>query len=286
MAVFGRKGEKKWSSAEVKTALAKPAVKLETLQVAPEAPARVKVRVFPQEEMGISEQMSFKHNALVGAQPYSHMLYFGGEAAFTSKQYLVRLLNVLEASRQPDPARAVIAAVANSTLEGVFVTRRFMESSSETSHSLAAGELTVGATRDAEETVRRTVKAAHRSGAPLDFSYKAEDQPIGIRRANVVKRYHDYFIGEHHRGQRRYRYDRVIEAQADGSVSRFVSSEPAATVTFSVNGVGSVRLLFGSERYVSAGALEMLSNLRLQRQELDQRIKELELKIKRAKRKA
>lgn len=286
MALFSRKREKSWLSAEAEDNLNELTFRLERLQVATEEPARVKVRVFPSEEITVREQMSFKHRALVRSQPYSHMLYFGGEAAFTAKQYLARLLDVLESSQQPDPARALAAAVAKPKLEGVFVTRRFMERSSESSHSLASAELTVGRKRDADVTVRRTVAVAHKSGAPLDFSYKAEDQPSGIRRANVIKLYRDYFVGEHHRGQRRYRYDRVIEAQVDGSASRFVANEPAASVTFGANGVGSVRLVFGGERYVSAEVIETLESLRRQRQALDQSIKELELKIKLAKRKA
>lgn len=286
MAVFSRKKEHVGTPLETKAVLNQAEIEIEKLQVADETSARIKARIFPREDLAISEQLIFNHNAVASTHLYTHRLYFGGEGAFASKQYLVRLINSLEHSKEADPEKAIATSLMDPALNGVFVTRRFMERSSEASHSLASSDLIVGTKRDAGATVRNTVDAAYRSGAPLDFSYKAEDQPIGIRRANVVKREADYFIGEHHRGRRRYRYDRVIEALADGSSTRFVPNEPAATVTFDSNGVGLIRLSFGNDSLISAGVIDMLKNLKLQREELDQRIKDIEQKIKRAKRRA
>jgi len=98
---------------------------------------------------------------------------------------------------------------------------------------------TVEHTENRDE-IEATVAYAVERGAPLEFSYttvrrKAEE--THIRRINPVKLYKDGFLGRNVRGLRRFTYDRINSAVAEGKKAVTVGEEYMLTVDFKASGI-------------------------------------------------
>lgn len=93
------------------------------------------------------------------------------------------------------------------------------------------------------DEIEATVAYAVERGVPLEFSYtvvrrKAEE--THIRRINPVKLYKDGFLGRNVRGLRRFNYDRINSAVAEGKQAATVGQEYMLTVEFKASGTVSL----------------------------------------------
>lgn len=111
------------------------------------------------------------------------------------------------------------------------------------------------------EEIEETVAYAVEHGVPLEFSYttvRRKAAETHIRRINPVKLYKNGFLGRNVRGLRRFSYDSIHSAVAEGNRSVKVGQEymltvefkPSGTVTLTVSVVGLPDM---ESRYLRAG---------------------------------
>lgn len=119
---------------------------------------------------------------------------------------------------------AIIGAFPHSTLHRV----------SHTAFELRTVEHT-----DRRDEIEATVAYAVTRGVPLEFSYttvRRKTEETHIRRINPVKLYKDGFLGRNVRGLRRFNYERINSAVAEGKKAAAVGQEYMLTVEFKASG--------------------------------------------------